>query len=533
MSTSPEIVSTVAPDAEIFGPGITRRRLDAEILPAYIGRTRWFGGKARQPVCFTTVAASTLAKARLLLVRVAYAAGSGETYLVPLQAAASAEAQALVDNQSNAIAFRSGEGPEATVLFDAIHDEDFRAALFALVTRGVSTANNAEIIGLPGHLSADLPAALPSRVLGAEQSNSAMVFGGQVFLKLYRRIEEGLNPDAEILRFLSETGFTQAPPFYGALEYRSPDDRRHVLALALGMVANQGDAWVFTLAELRKFYDHALAEEFDPSPYAGLAHVDSAPLPEPALATVGEDFLARARQLGERTGEMHLALASNPNDPAFAPESFAESDRLALASAIRTEGDRILAIVAERRESLPAELAGPVARLLASAPHIDALASRLESAHHLTTSKTRTHGDYHLGQVLNTGSDFVILDFEGEPARSLAERRQKRSPLRDVAGMLRSFHYAAHSAASEVAGEQRAQAELLGEMWAAVVSRTYLHAWLSKTAGAIFVPPNFSDLALLLDSFLLEKALYEIAYELNNRPTWVGIPLRGILSLLH
>lgn len=533
MSTSSEIVSTLAPDAEIFGPGITRHRLDQEILPSYIGRTRWFGGKARQPVSFTTIAAPVLAKARLLLVRVAYAAGGGETYLVPLKMAVGAEAQALSESHPGAIAFHQADSAAELVLFDAIYDEDFRIALLSLVTRGESLADNAEIIGMAGRLPADLPAALPSRVLGVEQSNSAIAYGSQVFLKLYRRIEEGLNPDAEILHFLSEAGFTQAPPFYGALEYRSPDGRRHVLALALGMVANQGDAWVFTLAELRKFYERALAEKFDPAPFAGLAHVDSAPVPEPALAAIGEDFLARARQLGERTGEMHLALASNANDPAFAPEAFAESDRLALASAIRAEGDRILAIVAERRESLPVELADSVTRLLASEPRIAALASRLESAHHLATAKTRTHGDYHLGQVLNTGADFVILDFEGEPARSLAERRQKRSPLRDVAGMLRSFHYAAHSAASELSGEHRSQAEALGELWAAAVSRTYLHAWLSKTKGSIFVPPNFSDLSLLLDSFLLEKALYEIAYELNNRPTWVGIPLRGILSLLR
>jgi len=555
---------------EIFSPEITRLKLEQAILPAYVGRARWFGGKARTPKGLTVLAAPALGNARLLLVRIDYADGATETYLVPLQMSAYDAARIGYDHPE-AVATRTSDGG---ILFDAIHDEAFRCALYSLAMTGGSQAGGTELVGLPGHVPPDLTEAPPSRVLAVEQSNSSAVYGDRVFLKLYRRLEEGMNPDAEILRFLSNHGFTHAPPFFGAVEFRSAGSEPHgegagggkergepygggagggkergepygggaggekergeprVIALALGMVPNEGDAWAFALAELQKYYARSLAEGFDASPFAGLSRLDLTPAPEEAVSLVGHEFLSRARQLGLRTGELHLALASDERDPDFAPEPFGERDRLALASAIRGEGKRVLDLLAERRAALPSELANSVAALAETAPRFDETAGRLAAAAHLATARTRTHGDYHLGQVLNTGDDFVILDFEGEPARSLAERRLKRSPLRDVAGMLRSFHYAAHSAVSKL-GERRAFAEPLGELWAATVSRAFLEGWLSQTAGAPFVPSPPADLLQLLEAFLLEKALYEIAYELNNRPTWVGIPLRGILSLLR
>ena len=522
------ISSLLEPGAEIFRPGITRQKLEQEILPNYVGRARWFGGKARHPKGLVVIAAPALGDARLLLVRVEYADGGAEIYLVPLQVAA-ADTSRMAATYPQAVAARIGDGG---ILFDSIHDEAFRSALYSLAMTGGSQAGSADLLGLPGHVSRDLMEPPASRVLAVEQSNSSVVYGDRIFLKLYRRLEEGMNPDAEILRFLSNRGFTHAPPFFGAVEFRAAGSQPRVIALALGMVSHEGDAWTFALAELQKYYARALAQGFDASPFGGLSHLDPAPAPGEAASIVGRDFLSRVRQLGIRTGELHLALASDELAPDFKPEPFGKDERLALASAIGGEAKRVMALLAERGQALPSELAGPVASLLAAADGIDKTAGRLAAATHLATVRTRTHGDYHLGQVLNTGDDFVILDFEGEPARSLAERRLKRSPLRDVAGMLRSFHYAAHSAASGL-GEQRAFAEPLSELWAATVSRAFLEAWLSKTAGAPFVPAPPADLAQLLEAFLLEKALYEIAYELNNRPTWVGIPLRGILSLLR
>jgi maltose alpha-D-glucosyltransferase / alpha-amylase len=525
---SDSVSSELDPGAEIFQPGITRQKLEREILPEYVGRARWFGGKARRPKSFIVLAAPALGNAKLLPVRIEYADGATETYLVPLQMAG-ADPLHIADEFPHAVAARTIDGG---ILFDAIHDEAFRLALYSLAMTGGTQTGSAELVGLPGHVPQDLMEPPPSRVLAVEQSNSSVVYGDRVFLKLYRRLEEGMNPDAEILRYLSNHGFTHAPPFFGAVEFRSAGSQPRVLALALGMVRHEGDAWTFALAELESFYARAFAQGFDASPFAGLSHLDPAPAPEEAASVVGSDFLSRVRQLGIRTAELHLALAMDARDPDFTPEPFDEHERQALASAIRKEGKRVMDLLTERRDALPPELAAPLASLVQAASGIDDAATRLAAASHLATARTRTHGDYHLGQVLNTGDDFVILDFEGEPARTLAERRLKRSPLRDVAGMLRSFHYAAHSAALKL-GEQRASAEPLAEMWAATVSRAFLQAWLSKTAGAPFVPSQPADLTQLLEAFLLEKALYEIAYELNNRPTWVGIPLRGILLLLR
>ena len=520
--------SSLEPGAEIFKPGITRQKLEQEILPEYVDRARWFGGKGRGRKGLAVIAAPALGNARLLLVRIEYADGAMETYLVPLQIAA-ADTGRIAEEYPQAVAAR---GTDGGILFDAIHDEAFRCALYSLAMTGGSQAGGGELVGLPGRVPQDLTEAPPSRVLAVEQSNSSVVYGDRVFLKLYRRLEEGMNPDAEILRFLSNHGFTHAPPFFGAVEFRTAGSQPRVIALALGMVRNEGDAWTFALAELQRYYARTLSEGFDASAFAGLSRLDLTPAAQEAAALVGSGVLSRAEQLGIRTGELHLALASDDSDPDFAPEPFGENERLALASAISREGRRVMALLAERRGELPPELADSVALLVKAAPGIDETAARLATAGHLATARTRTHGDYHLGQVLNVGDDFVILDFEGEPARSLAERRRKQSPLRDVAGMLRSFHYAAHSAASKL-GEGRAAAEPRGELWAATVSRAFLLAWLSTTTGAPFAPSQPEDLAQLLEAFLLEKALYEIAYELNNRPTWVGIPLRGILSLLR
>ncbi|RYD71309.1 MAG: alpha-amylase, partial [Verrucomicrobiaceae bacterium] len=249
---------------------------------------------------------------------------------------------------------------------------------------------------------------------------------------------------------------------------------------------------------------------------------------EPLVELLGT-FAARAWQLGVRTGQMHLALASHSADTAFTPEPLTLEDQRALADEIRSSGQRawgLLSAPSSKSVLTSEQLADfqPLEAVILQ--RVEALASQPVSA-----EKTRTHGDYHLGQVLNTGDDFVIIDFEGEPLRPLVERKAKRSPLRDVAGMLRSFHYAAHSGL----GQAQDASELLpwAEAWALVTSRLFLDGWRETTAGAGFVPKSSDELRLLLDAYLLEKALYEVAYELNNRPTWVGIPLRGIASVLR
>ena len=498
---------------QVFESGEIRGLIERDVLPAYIARCRWFGGKARAPRGFKVreaVAVSAAQEsARLALVEIEYASGAPETYLLPLQIAVGACAEALERETPDAIIARFREGG---VLFDAVHDADFRAALYALITAGgVVRSAGGEIAGVAGGRGADSPP--ESRVLAVEQSNTSIIYGERVFLKLYRRLEEGVNPDAEILRFLGARNFPHVPPYCGALEFRREGRPARVLALATGMVANDGDAWSYTLRELTRQLECVLAGDA-----RGEERIEAA-------------YLSRAAQLGQRTGALHLALAADSEDADFAPEPLTEKDFAELAETVRTTADQVLAALARRLAAPDPATRELASELLAAEPALRVRIAGL-GAPPVAAAKTRTHGDYHLGQVLNAGEDFVIIDFEGEPAKTLTERRRKRSPLRDVAGMLRSFHYAAHSALGSFA-EHRAALEPYAERWHERARAAFLTAWIETTAGACFVPAANAEFVRLLDAFLLEKALYEVAYELNNRPAWLGIPLRGTVQILR
>jgi trehalose synthase-fused probable maltokinase len=359
-----------------------------------------------------------------------------------------------------------------------------------------------------------------------EQSNSSLNFGERVFVKLFRKLEEGLNPDVEITRFLSEKrGFAQVPPYAGAIAYERPRREPQILALALGLVKNDGDAWTQALAAVGQFL--ALVRDLKELPESAplsdlLSDVDDSE----ALRKLAGAFVDRAWRLGQRTAETHLALASAPEDPAFAPEPLTGADQRTLSEAVRASAEKMFLHLRGRaaEEPLIAELVHAEARIVALADRI--------GAQEVRTAKIRTHGDYHLGQVLVTGDDFILLDFEGEPQRSLAERKEKRSPLRDVAGMLRSFHYAAHSGLNEFPAHREVLTPW-AEAWSALMCRTFLRSWLETAAGAVFLPSKIEEVGLLLHAYLLEKAIYEVGYELNNRPTWLHIPVRGILQIVR
>ncbi len=459
-----------------------RRWLETEVLPGYIQSSRWFGGKARQlqRVELTEVIAFDCG-ACLALAKVHYPSGPPETYQLPLLHCARDLGTSVLAENPGALVAETGDN----VLLDALFFAGFRAELWQKISGGNEAAPE-------------------SRVLSVEQSNSSLLYGEKVFVKVFRRIQAGVNPDAEVLRFLTEERkFPQVPRFVGALEWPVASGERALLAVAIAAVPNRGDAWTFALAEVAQFYARAGHGEL-----LDVAHI---------RATVGEQLLGRIAQLGRRTGELHVALAGSTANPDFAPEPLTASDFVGLQQCV-------LSLWADVTASAPA---APAAALAAATPLITKRAQEF-TVRPVAATKVRTHGDYHLGQVLETGDDFVIIDFEGEPARSIAERRCKQSPLRDVAGMLRSLHYAAHAACPDDSDETKAWAEA----WTDFTNRVFLDAWLEATAGASFRPALEVDLWFLLEAFLLEKAIYEIRYELNNRPTWLPIPLSGLWRVL-
>ena len=334
----------------------------------------------------------------------------------------------------------------------------------------------------------------PCRALGVEQSNTSIVYNNQFFLKLYRKVEEGENPDIELTRFLTEkAGFANVPPYAGQIEYRpaAPGQPVQVLAMLQNWVASEGDAWTLTIDAATRFFERVLAARDHarrnqrPSPPPRLLENDYLTAPPVIQEIIGGIYPSRAELLGRRTGEMHLALSgpAAAEDPALAPEPFTMLYQRSLLQSIGTLNRRVFTSLKRKLPSLPAALQPDAIRLLdAQKTIVAALEGSLQGR--IAALKIRIHGDYHLGQVLFTGKDFAIIDFEGEPARSIGERKLKRSPLADVAGMLRSFHYAISSALLKKVAALPEDAALLqpwAEMWYAYVAGSFLRAYRGTT----------------------------------------------------
>jgi maltose alpha-D-glucosyltransferase/alpha-amylase len=341
------------------------------------------------------------------------------------------------------------------------------------------------------------------------------MYGERLFMKLFRRLQPGMNTDLEITRFLNEeASFDATPRLAGSLEYdAAAGGEPTTLAILQSYTPNSGDAWSYTLDAINRFFERVLSGE---------------KVSDELMAGYQRD----AETLGRRTAQMHLALASRDDIPAFAPEPITPHYQRSMYQHIRTQSVQALQLLRRKAKGVAEAL-----QLLAREADLQKkIRSVLDGK--IGGQRIRTHGDFHLGQVLYTGNDFVIIDFEGEPSRPLSERRIKRSGLRDVAGMLRSFDYAPYavifgqSQGSVVREEDVKKLETAGRFWVREVSAAFLRAYFDESASARHLPRTREELNVLLNAHLLEKALYEIAYELNNRPDWVRIPLRGVLDLL-
>ncbi|MBK9712478.1 MAG: putative maltokinase [Kouleothrix sp.] len=519
------------------------------ILPGYIHPRRWFGSKSRRLAAARIVEAIGLpdgaARAYLALVRLTYVEGDGETYVLPLAFATGAPAERLLRDLPHAAIARLDAGGTSGVLHDALFDRELCGALLDLIGgRGRLAGAGGELIGTTTRAFEQLRGAagaeLAPRVGTAEQSNTSIIYGDRLIMKLFRRLEPGLNPDLEIGRFLTERGeFGHIPPTAGAIEYRAAGGEPSALAFLQGFVPNQGDAWSYTLRTLAQSFERlpagwpATPPDMEPASLLDLAGRE---IP-PAARELAGAYLASAELLGRRTAELHLALSGDPGDPDFAPEPFGEQYRAALYQSMRGRAARSFQTLRAGLAALPDSLHADAERVLAAEPQVfERIRAAIEQP--IDAVRTRIHGDYHLGQVLYTGDDFYIIDFEGEPARPLSERRVKSSPLQDVAGMLRSLHYAPYAVLlGQAPGvtfvpERVAALEPWARFWHRWVSAAFLKSYLATTGPAPFLPPARGELHALLDAYLLDKAIYELAYELNNRPTWVRIPLEGILQLV-
>ncbi len=432
------------------------------------------------------------------------------------------------------------------LLYDAFADERFSQSLLKMIARGAriplgdgwlkfsATRAFAELAG-------DTPEQLPARRLALDSSNTTIAIGDRMLLKGYRRLQPGVNPELEMGRFLTDVAaFPNAAPLAGALEYENEADGT-VIALALlqGFVANQGDAWSYTQDYLKRFLDDCQQQT-------------------ESVREAGEGvhavYLLFATTLGRRTGELHRALAQTTGDPAFDPEPITATDVAGWLDRIRGEAETTFERLRQARNRLsePARtLADQVLAARIGVPRAGryaslaeqvlesrgAAAARVAQVEALTPQamKTRYHGDYHLGQVLVARDDVVIIDFEGEPSRSLAERRGKHSPLRDVVGMLRSFNYAAHVALRQATADGTCDRAALAphlDDWERRSRAAFWSGYLETAGDSPGYPTDPDQARVLLELFTLEKACYELRYELDNRPDWVEVPLGGLCELL-
>jgi maltose alpha-D-glucosyltransferase / alpha-amylase len=510
-----------------------REQIESEILPNFIRARRWFGSKARTLRNLRVIEQLPISvdadAGRLWFVEMNYLDGLTETYALPVKIASGATARSVFQSTPQAAIARFA-GEEEAVLFDAIWDGKCRSQLFNLIAqRQVMKAKGGDLVGVAAKsLEADHPAiSAESQLLGGEQSNSSMLFDNKFFLKLYRKLENGVNPDVEINRFLTErTDFANVPAFLGAIEYRRRKVDPTVVCLLQSAATNEGDVWTLSLDALGRYYERVLGQKAD---------LQNETMPPGALLDelIGGIYPDKAKQLGQRTGELHLALASRTDDRAFAPEPFNAMAQRSIYQTMRALLRRTFIFLEKKLPELSTAFRDEAKDVLASEKEILAREKRLLDRR-TNAVKIRIHGDYHLGQLLYTGKDFVILDFEGEPARLLSERKMKRSALRDVAGMMRSFQYAAYSALWQhtMRSEDVPFLERWADLWYRHVSSVFLQSYLSTTTSAIFIPQNPEDLQIMLEAYLLDKAVYEIGYELNNRPDWVVIPIRGIKHIL-
>jgi maltose alpha-D-glucosyltransferase / alpha-amylase len=523
--------------------GNVRTLLERDLLVPFLQRQRWFGSKAR-PVRTARFADWGLLRRGaqplfLSLVNVEFEDEGRAQYLLPLTAYAYPEAQWLAEKAPQAV-LANITGARRGILFDAWLDDDFARALLETLERGGSIATRQGTIrGLPGRELAALRGDGDLRIarMSTEQSNTSIVYGDRLIMKLFRRLEPGINPDFEIGRHLTErVGFRRVPALAGAFEYAGPGENPATMAMVQEMVESQGDGWTHATDEVKRFYELVQPRPVPPDPppaaYADLAAAE----PPKGIREVMSGYLRTALTLGQRTGEMHIALASDASDQAFAPETFEKKDLDAITAGTIGQAQRALDALekALSGESLPPELVARAEDLLNARERVF---EQIRSAPALefSATKIRVHGDYHLGQVLWTEGDFFILDFEGEPARALHERRMKQSPLKDVAGMVRSFSYAAHAGLFALGVARPDQVENLepwAQLWHTWATGAFLQGYFITVDRALFLPAEPSQRDALLRLFVLEKALYELNYELNNRPEWVRIPMLGILDLL-
>lgn len=535
-----QLLKTEVSWEKIFNNYNEIREFERKILQPFMMKCRWFGGKAR---VISKISVHKVIPVKvegdmhfLVIIEVHYVQKLPDLYFLPMCFVPSEGIFDKVEYTAQSVVCRAEIQGKAGFVVDSSYDKTFRDFLFASMDRKTRIKEDDGVLEFNSSVFAKLNAdVIESKILKADQSNTAIIYNDQFFFKFYRKLEKEINPDLEIVRFLSEnTSFKNSPKYAGSIEFHDNEGKTIVFGLLQEKIENQGDAWNVVIDSVGRFYERVIvkAKREKLPKLVNKASITFEEAPEVIQEFIGRGFYERVVRLGQRTAEMHLALASDNSNPAFVPEYFTSNYQRSLYSSLRKlvkDRFKLLENSLDKLNTETRELAMKVLELE------DAVLECFGEIHQtrINAIKTRIHGDYHLGQILFTGKDFIIIDFEGEPGFSFSERRLKKNPLKDVAGMMRSFHYAAYGKILLNENYREKDLEVLGEwadQWQHYTSRFYFGAYMERMGmGKELSKEN----EILIRTYLIEKAVYELGYELNGRPDWVNIPLRGIYYLMQ
>ncbi|MFC1905727.1 hypothetical protein ACFLXL_02840 [Chloroflexota bacterium] len=517
-----------------------------EAIPqGYIMQQRWFGSKTKEITSIRLKDYALLPSEYpvyiMALVELLFPDALSEIYYLPMafKVIKSSAEERSISSENVMLEIRSSFG--TFLLIDALKDNKFLMKQIHLID------NSAKIESMNGHFNCARTEVLANvidrqfpysadllRHVSGEQSNTSCIYNDTLIMKNFRRLADGINPDLEVPLFLTtKTSFNNMPLVAGYIEYSGGNSFHATIASLQNFVPNKGDGWQYTLGHLYKLCDFALEYEAR----IGASHRLTFSAIEAAVQQFASAYLEDAHRLGAVTGELHNALATGSDLPDFAPELITASDVQKWIENILAYIDEVMRVLRDKVASYPAHIQEQLLRIISNER---VYSSRIEELAVLVDQrayKTRYHGDYHLGQVLKTTDDFIIIDFEGEPARALDLRRAKHCPLKDIAGMLRSFDYAVYTALMDVALNREDSFQILeawGDIWKRLVCEVFIDGYLevARRSSKSYVPGSADAIQKALMVFQVDKAIYELNYELNNRPTWAEIPLNYLLSLL-
>lgn len=510
-------------------------------LSGFLADQRWFADKTKSIFQITICEAVPIAKAPgreawLAMIDVDFGDGTNQRYAVPLSIQSSADAEASI------LTFVEADQVDSKTIFEASTDPEFWAEFMRCALKNVELDSDKtpalRFLKTDSELNWSTATRISVEIPETEQSNTSVILDGEYFLKMFRRPSAETNPDVEVASFLTaDASFAHTPRVAGHVEFVPQSGPPESLALISQLVPAESDAWTFTLDRNDEFWQRLFLSQklLEVIPPAVDWSVVSLGKPLPNDAELIGDFLRDARLLGQRTAALHIALSSDTEAEAFRPEKASAETIRDLLDIIRHEIESTRSML--ESANLPDLIASNLPKQIyeAAVKRLDEFAT---AASEIDSQQIRVHGDYHLGQILRSRDDFVIIDFEGEPDRPMAERREKRSAMKDVAGLVRSLHYAACTGAAKLtpALDDRSIPDNVTawqDFWFGCSAQTFLDGYFEAATGHVFLPASTEQTQQLLDLHLLEKVLYELRYELNNRPDWVAIPLAGLTTVLN